>query len=180
MTNEREKNAAWLADRLRADLPASKVTVHKPSPKSRGTGWVIDADYRDHSVVVMWTKADGFGLATPKDDEPYGASPSEIHGDGDEALARVLHLLKTGEQARSHREMRLQALRTHRSFSQEVLAKAMQVSQASVSQTERRDDVMISTLQNYIEGLGGKLRVVAEFPGEKIELELGTLSNVTK
>jgi DNA-binding XRE family transcriptional regulator len=180
MTNEREKNAAWLADRLRADLPASKVTVHKPSPKGRGSGWVIDADYRDHSVVVMWTKADGFGLATPKDDEPYGTTPSEVHGDADEALARVLHLLKTGEQARTHREMRLQELRTHRSFSQEVLAKAMHVSQASISQTERREDVMISTLQSYIEGLGGKLRVVAEFPGEKIELDFGVQANVLK
>lgn len=173
MTNEREKNAAWLADRLRADLPASKVTVHKPSPKGKGTGWVIDADYRDHAVVVMWTKADGFGLATPKDDEPYGATPSEIHTDADEALARVLHLLKTGEQARTRREMRLQALRTHRNLSQEFLAKVMKVSQASISQTERRGDVLLSTLQSYVEGLGGKLRVVAEFPGEKIELELG-------
>ena len=174
MTNQREKNAAWLADRLRADLPAIKVTVHKPSPKGRSAGWVIDADYRDHSVVVMWTEANGFGLATPKEDEPYGSTPSEVHGDADEALARVLHLLKTGEQARSHREMRLQELRTHRSLSQESLAKAMHVSQASISQTEHRDDVMLSTLQNYIEGLGGKLRVVAEFPGEKIDLEFGT------
>jgi transcriptional regulator with XRE-family HTH domain len=71
------------------------------------------------------------------------------------------------------REMRLQALRTHRSFSQELLASVMKVSQASISQTERRDDVLLSTLQNYVEGLGGKLRVVAEFPGEKIELEFG-------
>ena len=178
MTNEREKNAAWLADRLRADLPASKVTVYKPSPK--GKGWVIDADYRDSSVVVMWTPAAGFGLATPKEDEPYGSTPSEVHSNADEALARALHLLKTGEQARSHREMRLQELRTHRSFSQEVLAKAMHVSQASVSQTERRDDVMISTLQNYIEGLGGRLRVVAEFPGEQIELEFGNQASSTK
>ena len=173
MTNEREKTAAWLADRLRADLPSSKVTVHKPSPKGKGTGWVIDADYRGHSVVVMWTKTDGFGLATPKDDEPYGSTPSEIHTEADEALARVLHLLKTGEQAHTRREMRLQALRTHRSFSQEFLARAMNVSQASISQTERRDDVLLSTLQNYVEGLGGKLRIVAEFPGEKIELEFG-------
>lgn len=183
MRSEREKNATWLADRLRADLPTIKVTVHKPSPKGKGTGWVIDADYRNHSVVVMWTRTDGFGLATPKDDEPYGSTPSEIHSDADEALARALHLLKTGEQARTRREMRemrLQALRTHRSFSQELLARAMKVSQASISQTERRDDVLISTLQNYIEGLGGKLRVVAEFPGEKIELEFGTQTSLTK
>ena len=92
----------------------------------------------------------------------------------------IPRVLKTGEQARTHREMRLQELRTHRRFSQEVLAKAMHVSQASISQTERRDDVMLSTLQNYIEGLGGKLRVVAEFPGEKIELEFGAQSRLSK
>ena len=176
MTNQHEKNAAWLVDRLRASLPTSRIAVHKPSPKGRGTGWVIDAEYRDHSVVVMWTPASGFGLATPQDGEPYGSTPSEVHDDADDALARVLHLLKTGEQARTHREMRLQQLRTHRSLSQESLAKAMNVSQASISQTERRDDVLLSTLQNYIEGLGGKLRVVAEFPGENIDLELGIRS----
>ncbi|HEX2688684.1 MAG TPA: hypothetical protein VHN14_18810 [Kofleriaceae bacterium] len=47
----------------------------------------------------------------------------------------------------------------------------MKVSQAHICQTERRPDVLLSTLQSYVEGLGGELLVLAKFPGETIELE---------
>lgn len=176
MTTMQKKDAAWLADEVRKAVPTAKLTVHKPRDKENG-GWVIDAELGKHCVVVEWTKVGGFAISTPADDEPYGSVAGEVRRDARVALERVAHLLKTGEQALTRREMRLQELREHRSISQGELAKAMAVSQPHISQTERRDDINLSTLVAYIRGLGGELKVIAKFDDELIELELGPEAN---
>jgi transcriptional regulator with XRE-family HTH domain len=68
--------------------------------------------------------------------------------------------------------MYLQRLREHCEISQEALADLMRVSQATVSKTERRDDMLLSTLRNFVEALGGHLHLVAKFPSETIELNV--------
>jgi len=68
--------------------------------------------------------------------------------------------------------MYLQRLRERREISQDTLADLMQVSQATVSKTERREDMLISTLRTFIEALGGHLQLLAKFPSETIELSL--------
>ena len=67
-------------------------------------------------------------------------------------------------------EMPLQELRRARALSQEQLAKTLGIKQASVSKLERRTDMYIQTLRNYVEAMGGKLEVVARFPGGKVEI----------
>ena len=44
------------------------------------------------------------------------------------------------------------------------LAAALHVGQDSISRLEKRSDMMLSTLRNYIEAMGGKLELVASFP----------------
>ena len=61
-------------------------------------------------------------------------------------------------------EMPLQELRQAKQLSQEKLAKLLETKQANVSRLERRTDMYISTLRNYIEAMGGKLEIVARFP----------------
>lgn len=60
--------------------------------------------------------------------------------------------------------------RRRRGLSQEALAHSLGVSQARVSSIERGTDLQVSTLQSYIEALGGRLEVRAVFPGETISL----------
>ena len=40
----------------------------------------------------------------------------------------------------------------------------MGVEQENVSRLERRADLLLSTLSGYVSAMGGKLRLVAEFP----------------
>jgi transcriptional regulator len=61
-------------------------------------------------------------------------------------------------------EMPLQELRQAKQLSQEKLAELLETKQANVSRLERRTDMYISTLRNYIEAMGGKLEIVARFP----------------
>jgi transcriptional regulator with XRE-family HTH domain len=67
-------------------------------------------------------------------------------------------------------EMKLQELRKARNVTQVELAKALNVEQASVSKLERREDMYISTLRDFIKALGGELKLVASFPDADIQV----------
>lgn len=45
--------------------------------------------------------------------------------------------------------------------------------QHEISQLERRKDIRVSSLRNYVEALGGSLDLVARFPGLHVRLKLG-------
>ena len=61
-------------------------------------------------------------------------------------------------------EMTLRDLRKALALTQERMAEALHISQDGVSRIEKRSDFLLSTLRSYIEAMGGKLRLVVEFP----------------
>jgi predicted transcriptional regulator len=60
--------------------------------------------------------------------------------------------------------MSLRELRCLRKISQKDFAAEMRASQSEISRVEKRRDVHVSTLRDYIEALGGHLKIVAMFP----------------
>jgi transcriptional regulator with XRE-family HTH domain len=62
------------------------------------------------------------------------------------------------------REVRLTELRNALGVSQEELAQLLKKKQAAISRIERRSDMHISTLREFIAALGGHLQVIASFP----------------
>lgn len=66
--------------------------------------------------------------------------------------------------------MSLQALRQNRAISQEELAIALATKQANISRLERRADMHISTLRDYINAMGGELELIARFPEGDVSL----------
>lgn len=69
------------------------------------------------------------------------------------------------------REMPLHELRKTQQLSQESMAKALKVNQAAVSKMERRTDMYISTLRNYIRAMGGELEIIATFPDGQVKID---------
>ena len=61
-------------------------------------------------------------------------------------------------------EMTLRDLRKARKLTQVRMAKAMGITQDSVSRLEKRSDLLLSTLRKTVEAMGGNLSLVAEFP----------------
>lgn len=61
-------------------------------------------------------------------------------------------------------EMTLRDLRKARAKTQAHIAQKLRSKQENVSRIEKRTDLLLSTLTGYAEAMGGKLRVVAEFP----------------
>lgn len=51
-------------------------------------------------------------------------------------------------------EMQLQELRKSRNFTQVEVAHALNVEQTAVSKLERREDMFVSTLRDYVKALG--------------------------
>ena len=67
-------------------------------------------------------------------------------------------------------EMPLHELRRARELTQRDMAKLLKVNQPAVSKLEQRADVYVSSLRSYIEAVGGRLKIVAEFPEGEIAI----------
>src|SRR5574337_921411 len=61
-------------------------------------------------------------------------------------------------------EMTLRELRKARKLTQVRMAKALGVTQDSVSRLEKRSDLLLSTLRKTVRAMGGDLSLVAKFP----------------
>ena len=62
------------------------------------------------------------------------------------------------------KEMSLRDLRKALKQTQVRVARELGIKQENVSRIEKRADLLISTLNGYVEAMGGRLRLVAEFP----------------
>jgi transcriptional regulator with XRE-family HTH domain len=63
-------------------------------------------------------------------------------------------------------EYHLAELRQLRQLTQVELARQLGISQSGLSAMEKRADVQLSTLRDYVEGLGGRLELTAVFDGD--------------
>lgn len=61
-------------------------------------------------------------------------------------------------------EMTLRQLRKACRLTQQKVAKSLRIGQEGVSKLERRSDLLISTLRDYVQAMGGQLSLVVEFP----------------
>jgi DNA-binding XRE family transcriptional regulator len=72
----------------------------------------------------------------------------------------------------------LRQLRKGRGVTQDEMAVRIGTSQGEISKLERRSDLLVSTLEAYVEALGGTLDLTVRFPGLAIRVRLaGSLEN---
>ena len=78
-------------------------------------------------------------------------------------------------------EMPLNELRQAKALSQVKLAESLHVNQAAISKMERRTDMYISTLREYVRALGGDLEVVARFSEGDVKIaNFGAIENLPR
>ena len=61
-------------------------------------------------------------------------------------------------------DMHLAELRNALGISQDELGQLLKRKQAAISRLERRSDMHVSTLREFIKALGGRLELIASFP----------------
>ena len=77
-------------------------------------------------------------------------------------------------------EMPLDELREAREMTQVHLARILKVNQAAVSKMERRTDMYVSTLQDFVKAMGGELKITAKFPDGVVEInQFGAVKKTT-
>ena len=104
----------------------------------------------------------------PETGKSYNAGSSSEMTSLAEKLSRLPVALQMEIQAEADEiiaeEMTLQDLRKARRMTQASVAAELGINQENVSRLERRSDFLLSSLRSYIEAMGGKLQLVAEFP----------------
>ena len=71
---------------------------------------------------------------------------------------------------RLSQSIQLGKLRKTQQLRQTELAAMMGVSQASISKVESGKDIQLSTLQNYVQSLGGEVVITAKMPNSEVIL----------
>jgi len=74
-------------------------------------------------------------------------------------------------------EMSLQELRHAVNKTQKTVARTLNMGQDGISRLEKRSDLLLSTLRNYVEAVGGSLTLVAQFP-DKEPIAIGGLGEI--
>jgi len=69
-------------------------------------------------------------------------------------------------------DMQLQAVGQARQMTRADVGAALGIEQAAMSKLERRHDMHVSTLREYVRAWGGELKLVASFPEGDIALNL--------
>ena len=64
-------------------------------------------------------------------------------------------------------ERSLRELREAHRLTQQEIGEILGIGQHGVSRLEKRTDLLLSTLRDYIEGMGGRLSLIAEFPNHQ-------------
>ncbi|KVN93468.1 helix-turn-helix domain-containing protein [Burkholderia ubonensis] len=82
----------------------------------------------------------------------------------DDVMAELPAARRAKIERRAQELASLKDLRQAVEKTQVDLAQALGVGQDTISRLEQRSDMLLSTLRRYIEGMGGKLELVAQFP----------------
>ena len=79
---------------------------------------------------------------------------------------------------RLKQEMALEELRGAFRLTQQQLAETLKVDQSAISKLERRTDMYVSTLERFIEAMGGRLEIRAIFPEGSVRIsQFGNVAN---
>lgn len=82
----------------------------------------------------------------------------------DDVLAELPKSRRERVEARAMELATLKDLRQASLQTQEQLAAVLGVGQDTISRLENRSDMLLSTLRHYVESMGGKLELIAQFP----------------
>ena len=161
MSKKKQMPIESLRKRLKKRFAGAELSLDPPA--NEDGIWFLDVEHEGQHVFIQWKGKAGFGISASPE-HGYGMGPDEIYMNDEAAFARVLSLLLSGTHTAPPKAVQLSELRRERGVSQEKLAEALSVRQASVSKLERRKDMRVSSIRNVIQSMGGELKIIASFP----------------
>ena len=134
-----------------------------------GESW-IDITAGNFSTSISYRRGVGFGLYIM--DSVYGERPDELYRTVEKAAQRITQMYESIHKNGEVLPLGLSGIRELAGQTQENLAYALSVKQPSVSRTEKRSDVKLSSLEDYISALGGRIETKVIFDDMEANLVL--------
>jgi hypothetical protein len=151
------------------DCLATEVRFEIDRPIKAEGEWWVDLSFNGFSTTVAWRHDRGFGIFT-SDDDSYGGGPDEIYREPSLAAKRLGQLAR--RQVDDRAGMRLDEVRKLFDQPQTALAAILHKDQGFISRLERQNDALLSTVREYVEALGGEIRLVVRFDGFEAPVDL--------
>jgi DNA-binding XRE family transcriptional regulator len=151
------------------------ATVSVDVPKDPKGEWWLDIGVQKFRTSVSWNSRSGFGVFT-SGEQGFGDRPDEIYAKPVRACARICQLVARSRETQARSPMRLKELRHIVGTSQVDLAAELEVNQAAISRMENREDMHISSLNDYIAAMGGELELRARFKDFEVRIEPARLA----
>jgi hypothetical protein len=145
-----------LRDSLVQRFPEARISLDRPR-KASGV-WFLDITSDDHPVHLQWQEGKPFGISSSPE-HSYGDGPDEVYEDEEAAYGRVVSLLLSHNFTSPPRAVSLRDLRKEHGLSQVELAEIMKKQQGEVSKIERRKDLLVSTLVDYVNAVRAELQI---------------------
>jgi DNA-binding XRE family transcriptional regulator len=146
-----------LSDALAMRFQDGEITLDKPR-KQTGI-WHLDVTVDNHCVHVQWQIGRPFGIAASPD-LVYGEGADEVYEDDEAAYGRIVSLLLSRTFTSPPRAVNLRELRKECGLSQVELAEILHKQQGEISKIERRKDLLVSTLADYVRAIQGELQII--------------------
>lgn len=134
-----------MRDRLRERFSDGSYELLESSTPTGS--WFLDVSLQGYDLVIEWRPGRGFGLSTPREHDAF-SGPDEVYEDADAAYERAKALLLSQTPTKGPVLVRL---------------------------ADVRSDMLIGTLRNAIEALGGKLYLTAWLPDETMSIDLQSI-----
>jgi hypothetical protein len=150
-------------------LHAADVSFEIDAPAEAAGEWWADLSFEGFSTNVAWRADRGFGIFT-SDEDAYGSGPDEVYREPALAAKRLRQLAKRARSDRS--AMKLSEVRKLLDQPQTMLARRLQKDQGFISRVERQNDALVSTVRDYVEALGGEVRLMVRFDGFEAPIDL--------
>lgn len=122
---------------------------------------------------VSYRKEAGLGLFHSP--ATFGQRPDEIFRSAEKAARRIGQLHHSFEQSGVVKPLGLTQIRQLVGATQGEIAAALSIRQPSVQRAEKRENVQLETLANYVHALGGRLEMSVVFPDMEARVELPAL-----
>lgn len=156
---------------LKGRFPDAHVALDRPR-KASGA-WFLDIALNQHPVIVQWQQGKEFGISSSPE-KVYGEGADEVYKDEEAAYGRIVSLLLSQTFTSPPPAVSLKELRKENGLSQAEIAEILERQQGEISKIERRKDVLVSTLADYVRAVKGELQIIVRLSDgrtRRIQLE---------
>lgn len=147
-------------------VPEAAISLDE-SETSTGSSW-LDIRFKNQLITIECRPSLGFGFYSSSDNS-FGLGPDEIYRNEDSLFRRITMFLFERKY-----NIKLKELRELLDITQGDLSTSSGQKQPSISKLENRNDMQLSSIENFVKALGGSLEIKVHFDEFDVPIDLSS------